>query len=182
MCVPTEMVEKVANLFLAQPDSFEFSRASALSRVEGMEHHYPRFKCVGIALFFILKSSQACHLQPEFCSIEYSQNGLLYPKPRIYAQSLLDTWNLVDLDDLVDGMNLTSERGEANLDLEGTIDAEWGRWKASALHNGEKSAVDMPVWCSDPMKRRDIWNEAVSSEGKRDRQCHKFLPGNETSL
>jgi hypothetical protein len=188
MCVPTELLEKAANLFRAQTNSFESFRPSALSRVEGMEHLYPRFKFVGIALFFILMSSQACHLECEPNNIEYSQTGVPYPKLSIYAQSLLDTRNLVDLDDLVDGMNLTLEWGEANLDLEGTIDAEWGRWKADALcrrkpdasDNGKACVGDIPWWCSDPKNRRDIWESVVSQQGKKDRQRHKFLPINET--
>ncbi|ERF72001.1 hypothetical protein EPUS_09367 [Endocarpon pusillum Z07020] len=93
---------------------------------EGMEHQYPRFKFVGLALFFILMTSQAWrHLPCTPENIEYSHTGLPYPKLDIFAQSLLDTWTLVDLDHLVDGMNLTLEWGEANLNLDGTIDAEW---------------------------------------------------------
>jgi len=40
----------------------------------------------------------------------------------MYAQSLIDTKNSVDLQDLIDGMNLSEEWGEENLDLEGTTD------------------------------------------------------------
>ncbi|KAI9844972.1 MAG: hypothetical protein M1837_005116 [Sclerophora amabilis] len=180
MCVPTEFVEKAADLFRAQPDAFELFRPSALSRSEGMEHLYPRFKFVGMALFFTLMSSQACHLPCDPNNIEYSHNGIPYPKLPAYAQSLLDTWNIVDLDDLVDGMNLSLKWGEENLDLEGTIDAEWGRWRADALHGGKAEAGFIPRWCSNPKKKRDIWAETVSAEAKKNRQGWKYSAKYET--
>jgi hypothetical protein len=184
MCVPTELLEKAANLFRAQTNSFESFRSSALSRVEGMEHLYPRFKFVGTALFFILMSSQACHLECESNDIEHSQTGVPYPKLPVYAQSLLETWNLVGLDDLVDRMNLTLEWGEANLDSEGTIDAEWGRWKADALYrrkpdasdNGKACVGDIPLWRSDPKNQRDIWESVVSPQAKRTDSATNFFP------
>lgn len=180
MCVPTELVDTAANIFRTEKDRFEPFRPSALVRVRGIEHLYPRFKFVGLRLFFVLMTSQACHLPCEPKNIEYSHTGLPYPKQHVFAQGLLDTWNLVDLEDLVDGMNLTVEWGEANLDLEGTIDADWGRWRADALHDGKASIGDVPMWCSHPMKRRDVWEETVSAEAKRYRQRHKYLPINET--
>jgi hypothetical protein len=180
MCVPTHLLEKAANLFKAQKDDFEAFRPCALTRFGRMDHLYPRFKFVGLGLFFILIPSQACHVSCEPNNIEYSHTGLPYPKLHIFAQSLIDTGGFVDLDDLVDGMNLTLEWGEANLDLEGTIDAEWGRWKADALHNGKATEDQIPVWCSNPEKRRDIWEKVVSDQAKRDRQRHKFHPTMET--
>ena len=180
MCVPTELVDKAANLCRVQHKTFEPFRPSALSRPRGMEHLYPRFKFVGLALFFILMSSQACHLPCDPEHIEHSQTGLPYPKLHVFAQSLLDTGNLVDLDDLVDGMNLTMERGEANLELEGTMDAEWGRWRADTLHGGKAGADEIPRWCSKPGKRRDMWEEVVSPKAKKARQRHKLLPINDT--
>jgi hypothetical protein len=145
-----------------------------------MEHLYPRFKFVGLGCFFILMASQACHLPCEPENIECSHTGLPYPRLHVFAQSLLETWNLVDLDDLVDGMNLTLEWGEAILNLKGTISGDWGRWRADALHDGKASADHIPQWCSEPMKRRGTWEEVVSSQAKKNRQRHKYLDINET--
>lgn len=180
MCVPTELLEKAANLFRAQSTVFEPFRPSALSRPCGLEHLYPRFKFVGLSVFFILMTSQAWDMPCKPENIEYSHNGIPYPKLPVYAQSLLDTWNGVDLDDLVDGMNLTPEWGEENLNLEGTVDTEWFRWREIVLY-GEKARHDQtPSWCSNPMKRRDIWHDTASAEAKERRQGWKFLPINET--
>jgi hypothetical protein len=86
----------------------------------------------------------------------------------------------VDLDDLVDGMNLTLEWGEAILNLKGTIYGDWGRWRADALHDGKASADHILQWCSEPMKRRGIWEEVVPSQAKKNRQRQKYLDINET--
>ncbi len=100
-------------------------------------------------------------------SIEHSHTSLPYPKLHVYAPSLLDTWIRSGLDDLVDGMNLTLEWREANLDLEGTIDAEWGLWKADAVHDGQAQVDQIPLWCSDPDRRRNIWEATVSTPKPR---------------
>jgi hypothetical protein len=171
MCVTTEKLETAANLFRAEPDRFKPFRPSALTRIQGMDHLYPRFKFVGLSCFFILMTSQACHLPCEPGNIEYSQTGLPYPKLPVFAQSLIDTWNGVDLDDLVDGMNLTLEWGEANLDLDGTVDRDWARWRTDTLH-GKAMHEDHPLWGTQ--KRRDIWEEVVSADGKKNRQRHKY--------
>ncbi|OAL44274.1 hypothetical protein IQ07DRAFT_522236 [Pyrenochaeta sp. DS3sAY3a] len=98
----------------------------------------------------------------------------------IYAQSLLDTVNYVDLDDLIDGMNLTREWGLKNLNLDGTVDGDWGRWRADFLNDGQTPEGMVPNWCANPKKRLDIWTEKVSDEAKKARQGFKYLPIYET--
>jgi hypothetical protein len=51
------------------------------------------------------------------------------------TQSLPDSNSLVDLDDLVGGVNLLAEWGVENLELNGSLDVEWGRWKIETLWN-----------------------------------------------
>ena len=58
--------------------------------------------------------------------MERSLNGLPYPQLEVFAPSLLDTLDSVDLEDLVDGMNLTEQWGIENLDLSGTNDVDLG--------------------------------------------------------
>ncbi|KAH9874916.1 hypothetical protein J1614_004404 [Plenodomus biglobosus] len=127
ICVPTEQLDAAAQLFRDKPEQFEPFQPSAMKRAMGIEDYFPRFKFVGLRLFFILMSSQAHDIPCKPENIEYSQMGLPYPKLPIYAQSLLDTRNFIDLVDLIDGMNLTRKWGEENLNLEGTINADWGR-------------------------------------------------------
>ncbi|EEP78149.1 predicted protein [Uncinocarpus reesii 1704] len=114
-------------------------------------------------------------------TIEYSHNRIPYPKLPVYTQSLLDTLNLVDLDDLVDGMNLTYEWGDENLDLDRGPDANWGRWRADFLSEGAKAEdEEIPQWCFNPPSLRTIWRKAVSAEAKRNRQSWKYMPHMET--
>lgn len=147
-----------------------------MKRVFGLEDYFPQFKFVGLRLFFILMPSQAHNIFCKAENIEYSQMGLPYPKLHIHAQSLLDTRSFVDLDDLIDGMNLTPEWGEKNLNLEGTINADWGRCKADLTHDGHATEDQIPVWCTCPDSRREIWEMESRDEAKKIRQGHKYLP------
>ena len=82
-------------------------------------------------------------------------------------------------------MDLTLQWGRENLDLDGTVDADWTRWRAGVLHadalhvdgNGDgdddnkaNESNHIPAWCSNPPKRLDIWTEKVSDEAKKRRQ------------
>lgn len=146
-------------------------------RLGGLEFTFPRFKYVGVALFFIIISAQDYHIPCEPTNFELGQTGIPFPKLNIYAQSLLDSGNLVDLDDLIDGMNLTREWGEGNLDLEGTVDVEWIERKIETLHkNGER----IFMWDNAPKKRRDLWEKHSSVERKKRGQGWKFQDSKET--
>lgn len=146
-----------------------------------IDHHFPRFKFVGLRLFFVILPSHACHLQVEPNTVESSATGLPYPALPTYAQSLLDTSNEVDLDDLIDGMDLTLEWGEKNLLLDGTVDADWIWWKTKlAFDYPDDGDREKPAWYSNPDKRRDIWRQKVSIEAKKERQGWKLQPGRTT--
>jgi len=123
-CVLTEQLEKATSILRSREEEYVSFRPSAMKALEGMHHLYPRFKCVGLALFFVLTTSQECHVLCSPENFERSSTGMPYPKLSVYAQTLLDTYNRVDLDDLVDGMNLSIDWGEKNLNLEGSTDVE----------------------------------------------------------
>lgn len=140
-----------------------------------LNRYFPRFKFVGIALFFVILPSRACRIQ--FCeeNIEYSAIGLPYPRLSIYVQSLIDTYNTVDLTDIIDGMNLTPEWGGTHLDRDGTVDSSWGRWKANLMGGGKAPESDIPGWCLNPPKRRDLWMQRSTAESKIKRQGVKRI-------
>jgi hypothetical protein len=126
-------------------------------------------------LFLLLLTAEACHLPCERQNFEYSDNGIPYPKLQVFAQSLLDINNLTDLEDLIDGMNLTPEWGEEFLNLEGCIDQEWRKWRADRL--GEIwSDTFIKQYNRNPIKKRDLWNKKSSEEAKRLRQGYKYRP------
>jgi hypothetical protein len=146
-----------------------------LSSVDGLSHLYPRIKFKGLNLFLLLLSAEACHLPCERLNFEYSDNGIPYPKLPIFAQSLLDINNDRDLEDLIDGMNLSPEWGEEFLDLEGYIDQEWRRWRAARLGNMWSDQY-MERYNRNPIQKRHIWIKESNDEAKRRRQGYKYRP------
>jgi hypothetical protein len=55
--------------------------------------------------------------------------GPPYPKLELFPQSFLDTYNFMAITDLIDGMDLSEERGAEHLDLSGTNHVECARQK-----------------------------------------------------
>ena len=89
----------------------------------------------------------------------------------------------MDLEDLIDGMNLTIEWGEENLDLSGTVDYEYGLWRSATLRGcsvKDLPSGQVPGWCRDPPKRREEWMRMASTGAKRNRQGFKYNPSYET--
>ncbi|WEW56323.1 hypothetical protein PRK78_001766 [Emydomyces testavorans] len=90
--------------------------------------------------------------------------GLPYPKLQVYVQSLIDSRNLVDLEDLVDGMDLSEEWGEQSLDLNGSTDAEWARNYIKALEADKARLIYIDP---EPTPKREIWQECVQNKQRR---------------
>lgn len=65
------------------------------------------------------------HIVCDPSNLTRSPRGLPYPKLDVFIQSCLDTNNMLQLCDVIDGTNVTEEWGEKHLDLEGTNDVEW---------------------------------------------------------
>lgn len=147
---------------------------SANRRVNDISHLYPRFKLKGTRWCFNLLASEACHMVCDPKNIEYSDNGIPYPQLHVFAQSLLDTRNFVDLDDLIDGINLTPEWGEQNLRLDGTVDGDWLRWRTSRLLGREPTENELIKKLPD---RRETWMEKASAKAKKGRQGIKYIEG-----
>lgn len=72
-------------------------------------HTFPGIKVKNVALCLVRFLSEDAHLDLSATNIERDHSWVPYPTLEVFAQSLLDTNNKVDLTDLVDGMNLTEE-------------------------------------------------------------------------
>lgn len=95
-----------------------------------------------------------------------SAGGLPYPKLPVYVQSAIDSKSLLDLEELVDGMNLAEEWGHRELDLEGHTDTKWLEDYAQAFRD---DGVDEMFIFVDPtpVSRKEIWTHAVRNKHRR---------------
>ncbi|KAI1925878.1 hypothetical protein LOZ65_002689 [Ophidiomyces ophidiicola] len=80
--------------------------------------------------------------------------------------SLIDTRNLLDLEDLVDGMDLSEDWGRENLNLDGNKDSDWAQNYIEVLKdNGVEN-----MWIlidANPSPRRELWKKCVQSKQRR---------------
>lgn len=95
--------------------------------------------------------------------------GIPYPKLDILAQSLLDTQRFVDLEDLIDGMNLSEEWGEANLDLDRSCDVAYAERKNERIRASipETTYSCLMEMNDGPIPLRDVWQDAVRGKVRR---------------
>lgn len=127
---------------------------------------FPRFKATKSNDFWLLVTASFAHIPCEPDNIEKSKGGLPYPSLATYAQSLLETQNGVDLEDLIDGMNLSEEWGEQHLDLDKDIDVQWAR-RQIAIY--EEAGIDeMFVYlATEPRKTRVDWQRLSRNKEAR---------------
>ena len=126
-----------------------------MRRLKGLEHRYPRFKYVQKALFFFITTSHGCHVPCETANFEMGQTRMPFPKLDIYAQSFLGTDNGVDLNNLIDGTNLSEEWGIQNLELDGTTDEQWLEWRFEMLCENEPQRL-VATYIPDPKPLREM--------------------------
>ncbi|GAT24835.1 similar to An12g05550 [Aspergillus luchuensis] len=163
-----ETLYRASNSHILQPCG-----PSPLRSPNLLNHKYPRFKAIGWASFWLLVPGNYCHLTVKPENIEWSlgnlltaQGGLPYPKLSVYVQSAIDSKSLLDLEELIDGMDLSEEWGHKTLDLEGQTDTQWLEDRAQAFRD---DGVDEMFIFVDPtpVSRREIWLDAVRNKQRR---------------
>ena len=167
ICVQTEKLENAASLLRVKyAESYSPSEHSRPVQPTSLSHTFPRFKVIGVDLYFIIVPASDVHVNCTSSNIERSHSGVPYPKLAPFVQSALDRNDGVALCDLIDAQDLTEEWGEANLDLEGTIDVEWAKRKNTALSSsGVESVVSL---CSTaPIPRSKVWERCVRNKTRR---------------
>lgn len=129
-------------------------------------HTYPLFKLQGVNFIFCLvpTSERFISCIPSKC--ELSPNGIPYPQLAHLAQSLLDTQHYADLEDLVDGMNLSEEWGEQHLQLD-HVPHEYIVCKNELIREAlPGSSGVFASLCTAPDARR-TWTDAVRGKVSR---------------
>ncbi|KAM7184868.1 hypothetical protein V8F33_012738 [Rhypophila sp. PSN 637] len=171
LCVPEDRLNEAAELFKSEPLSPKYEPWPVNAPVPcSIVHTFPRFHLKGVHfLFFLVPSSDwpGVSCDPSHC--ETSLTGLPYPKPEYLAQALLDTQRWVDLEDLVDGMNLSEEWGEQNLDLDREYSLEYAKWKNARIRASipETEYSDLMELNENPTSLREIWQDIVRTKERR---------------
>ncbi|KAJ5245314.1 hypothetical protein N7489_005410 [Penicillium chrysogenum] len=169
ICVPTELVGQAAELLQSEPYATQYRLVkpwpyySPLSLI----HTYHRFKSRGINHYFFLVPSIDMHIDCDPSNFTRSPRGLPYPKLDVFIQSCLDTNDMLQLCDVIDGTNVSEEWGENNLDLEGTTDVEWAKEKNKRGEEfGGKWAHGLFAW-EGGRNKREMWQSLVRTKEDR---------------
>jgi hypothetical protein len=170
--VPTDKLEAAASILHAPQNTTYYTVSEARPGIdpESLMHTFRRFKCNGILLWFELTPAIDCHIECVIENLERSMSGIPYPKLSVYVQSLLDTHNANDLADMIDGMDLSAEWGEANLELEGTSDVTWVTEKneriRASMPDKEETWWLFEIW-GEAFPRREFRETSVSRKEHR---------------
>lgn len=118
---------------------------------------------------FTLIPSDDAHIDCIPPNIERSQMGLPYPTLDIFAQSLLDTNDIVALTDLIDGMDLTEGWGSKFLKLDAENDLAWTlrkneKIRASIPFSENSCLFECPI---NTINLKETWNAIVQDKGRR---------------
>ena len=134
-----------------------------------LHHTYHRFQWPNTWVSLCIVPSTDAHIDCIAINFERSHSGLPYPKLDVFAQSLLDTNNGVDLADLIDGMDLQVDWGEQNLNLDNSTDVEWTEKqneKIMASVDYDENRVLLQYF-SGPTSRRELWQRLVAGKERR---------------
>lgn len=107
------------------------------------------------------------HIDCDPSNFTRSLRGLPYPKLDVFIQSCLDTYDMVQLCDVIDGTNVSEEWGEKNLDLEGANDVEWAKEKNK---RGEKFGgkwADCQFAWGGRRSKLEMWQSLVRTKEDR---------------
>ena len=159
LCVPDHQHQKASNLFTMHSDILTPFRPSPMGGESILLRSFPRFKATNSTDFWVLVTASFAHIPCDSASIERSKGGLPYPSLTVYAKSLLDTQNGVDLEDLMDGMVLSEEWGERYLDLDEEIDVEWAKNQIAVYKRAGVGALFFSSLDIEPRKRRLDWQQ-----------------------
>jgi hypothetical protein len=136
---------------------------------ESVLHTFPRFHLKGVHFSFFLVPSEDYLIDCDEDKCEKSLMNIPYPKLEVLAQSLLDTQRFCDLEDLIDGMDLSEEWGEQNLDLDRSCNVEYAQKKNEKIRASiPKTFYSELMEMNDgPTELRGVWQEIVRSKAKR---------------
>ncbi|KAK4152574.1 hypothetical protein C8A00DRAFT_16113 [Chaetomidium leptoderma] len=164
LCVPDGRLEEARLAFL---ESAKYTAAPPPPPVpKSLRHTFPCFRLEGIMFYFILVPSSDSFVDPTLPNtVERSRNGVPYASLAQFARSLLVQQLWADVADLIDGMNLDTDWGFHDINLE-TLQQESRMF--AELRNGHlKSHGCEGALYPQDMER--IWRQLASNEAKEQR-------------
>jgi hypothetical protein len=157
--VPATATQRAVTLLEAHLDRYmRFAVDARILPSDTLRASFPRFKVVGLRVLFALAPADALHfrLDAPDAVVHGRHSGLPFPLLAALAQSLLDAKNFTDLEDLVDGMDLTTQ---------------WAANMGLRISDNSSSRLGQ--------SEREIWEEIVAS--KQTRMGFKYAPKNYTT-
>ncbi|PGH20794.1 hypothetical protein AJ80_03421 [Polytolypa hystricis UAMH7299] len=128
---------------------------------------YHRFKSRRINHYFFLVPSIDVHIVCDPSNFTRSLRGLPYPKLDVFIQSCLDTYDMLQLCDVIDGTNVSEEWGKKNLDLEGTNDIEWTKDKNKRGREFGRKWAHCPFARQGQKSKQEMWESLVRTKVDR---------------
>lgn len=166
ICVPDHLYEKATDMFAAAPLNEKYDPWPKIMPQPGtMIHAYPCFTLKGVNFFFYISPAfeNRADCDPEKC--EKSKLGVPYPKLELFAQGLLETQRFHDLENLVDGMNLTEEWGNEHLDFSGAGLEDYVKEKNRRIRESLPDSAIFGMGLCPDLKAQ--WQKMVRNKEKR---------------
>ena len=114
ICVPTPSLSKATDLLKHRPQKYVAFAPDCRVADQPLSKR-PRFKLGGIKLFVLLVPADEVRFPiDKENGVVRGKTGLPFPSLPAFVQSLLDSKNLFDLEDIIDAMNLDEEWAATN--------------------------------------------------------------------
>ncbi|RWA11043.1 hypothetical protein EKO27_g4051 [Xylaria grammica] len=177
MCVPTNKVEYVKDLFTTAPHCEIYEDADQIvPTVRSLLHTYPRLRRKDVKFsFFIIPSWEFFMKDFGPSRFEYSSSHIPYPMLDFFAQGLLDTQHWMELEQLIDGMDLDMKWAQANIDFDRPGRIEYAEEKNGRIRNSlENFPNSSPSTLSTkPLDLRARFQRTIDNKEKR---IDRFAP------
>ena len=166
-----------AVMILAQHAEYVQTNEKQIPQPLSLAHTYMWFQGNMVDYRFCLVPATHARIAVGASNICRSIDGLPYAPMGALVQSYLDMNDLVSLCDIVDGVNLGHEWGQAHLDLNGTTDVEWAQQRNAELMGGDGKFDSLLLGSLFPTARVEktlLWWE--TTKGKQQRLAQMMLP------
>lgn len=173
ICVPTDQLAEAGQVFRQADDYYEPS-APPPPVPKSLRHVSPTFKSREADFHLLLTPSRWQFLDPArpgTCIERDSRHGLLpYPRQPHFARALLVLQNGADVADLIDGMDLDAQWGEAHLDFDDLQARALPFLEAlneDMMTGGALDRTGLPLLSTNNLDFRRRWNDIVEKKPMR---------------